>query len=503
MTLYPVEVHARRVPARQPIPIYTEPMPDEALASWLCCLASMIDMSPLAFVRTAFGIDSRGDAQWWRRPTREQLAIIAAGTGVGIERLAGMTLASWSLARLDEHPGRLSAQHALHPPARHAADRFIAVCLHCLAEDALPYIRRSWMVGWLAICPRHQCRLVHQCPACAAYLRLADLGSREAVVMDRCRRCGARWNQLGGPPAIPAVVRLQDQLLGVKQNGTAVLPGLGQVDWATFTVIADLVAAATWLDTTDYHRERLFERILHDLGMPADERLLIEWPSNYGTLLTLAWVFADWPARLEQMLANMHAPSIEHLLDRLPEVDDGLRKRLPDLLGPAWGHRQQAIAMGNWREWLGRIVAEGMDFRTMARSERHQGYSVRLTVFAMLAEGRSIGQATAWAGLTPATVEGWIESAIAYGIHMVIEKPARRNDLTPEQLSKIGQWLASAAWFSSSRIGWRPDHVRREIALRFGVNVSASVAQSLLLKARTPVPDTWRSSSSDPSESGI
>lgn len=216
----------------------------------------------------------------------------------------------------------------------------------------------------------------------------------------------------------------------------------------------------------------------------------------------LAWMLADWPLRLEQMLEDTHAPGIEHLLDRLPEVDEELRKRLPDLLGHAWGHRQQALTTNNWREWLDRIVAEGMDFRALARRERHQGYLQRLTVFAMLAEGISIDQAAALAGLMPATLDGWVESAIVYGIHIVIEKPARRNDLPPEQLKEIEQWLACAAWLSSSRVGWRSDHLRREIALRFGVNVSASVAQSLLLKARTPMPGLARSASPDPSESG-
>ncbi len=119
-------------------PIYIEPMPGEALASWLCRLASKIGLPPLAFIRHAFGIDCRSDAQWWRRSSREQLATVAAGTGVSLERLAAMTLADWSVARLDEHPQRLSAQYALHPPARHAADRFTAACLRCLAEDRAP-----------------------------------------------------------------------------------------------------------------------------------------------------------------------------------------------------------------------------------------------------------------------------------------------------------------------------------------------------------------------------
>lgn len=495
MTLYPVEVHARRVLARQPIPIYIEPMPGEALASWLCRLAAKIGLSPMAFIRHAFGIDCRSDAQWWRRPSRQQLATVAVGTGVGLERLAAMTLTDWSLARLDEHPQRLDAQYALHPPARHTADRFTAACLRCLAEDGHPYVRRDWMIGWLAACPRHQCRLLHRCPTCRAELRIGDLRSRDAVVMDRCRRCGSSWRLLGTPAANPAAIELQGRLLDLKHRGVAVLPGLGHVEWASFMAVADLVAAAMWRETADYHRERLFERILRDLDMPAGDRVLVEWPSNYGALLTLAWLMADWPARLEQMLQGLHVPGVEDLLDRLPEVHDGLRQRVRDLLGPASCYRQREVTEENWREWLSRLVASGMDFRAMARKERRQGYTERLVVFAMLAEGRRIDQAAAWAGLKPETIERWVEVAVTYGIHMVIEKPARVCDLTPDQAHEIRQWLASASWLLSPRTGWRADHVRSEIALRFGLNISVSAAQSLLPKIRTHTHDPPRSDS--------
>lgn len=485
MTLYPVEVHARRAPARQPIPAYIESMPGEALASWLCRLAGKIGLPPVAFIRHAFGIDCRSDAQWWRRPSREQLATVAAGTGVSLERLAAMTLTDWSVARLDEHAQRLSAQYALHPPVRHEADRFIAACLRCLAEDEHPYVRRDWMIGWQAVCPRHQCRLLHRCPTCRAELRIGNLRSREAVVMDRCLRCGSPWRQLGAPAANPTVIDLQGRLLDMKHRGVAVLPGLGRVEWASFMTVADLVAAAMWRETADYHRERLFERILRDLDMPADDRVLVEWPSNYGALLTLAWLTADLPARLELMLEELHAPGIEGLLYQLPDLDDELRRRLPDLLGPAWHHRQQEVPGKEWQVWLKSIVASGMDFRTMARKEMRQGYTERLVVFAMLAEGRSIEEAAAWAGLKPETIERWIEVAVTYGIYMVIEKPARVCDLTPDQAREIRQWLASATWLLSPRTGWRADHVRGEIARRFDLNISVSAAQSLLPKVRT------------------
>ncbi|NMG32544.1 hypothetical protein GO615_26995 [Aromatoleum evansii] len=455
-------------------------MADEALASWLCRLASMLGMSAHTFVRHAFGIDSRGDAHWWRRPSREHLATIGQKTGVSAKRLGHMTLAGWSSARSDERQGRWSAHYVHQPSVKQPNDRFIAVCPRCLAEDKHAYIRRSWMIGWLAACPRHRSVLTSRCPACAKDLRIGDLSSRDAIVLHGCHRCGAPWSRFTPRSAIQPAIELQEQLLNLKRHGAGDLPGIGPVDWGTLTVIADLISAAVWEDTADHRRERLFSRIVCDLGMQADERLLIKWQSNYGTLLILAWAIPDWPTRLEQMLGDLRALSVASLLELLPEVDTADRQRLPSLLGSACGYQRQASDLEHWREWLDAMVASGMDFRARARRMFHQGYYDRLGVFARLAEGDSIEQAAAGVGLKPATVEGWIETAMTYGIHMVIEKALRLNQLTPQQVSDIRQWLTRADVNLTNRNGWRADHARHEIARQFGINVSVGAVQLLL-----------------------
>jgi len=40
----------------------------------------------------------------------------------------------------------------------------IPVCPHCLAEEA--YIKQSWHIKWVNICPKHKCALIHHCPEC-------------------------------------------------------------------------------------------------------------------------------------------------------------------------------------------------------------------------------------------------------------------------------------------------------------------------------------------------
>jgi hypothetical protein len=481
--VYPTEVY-QRLSVAGSLPVFIEPAADEALASWLYRLAAMLDLSPLNFIRQAFGIDSRRDVEWWRRPHTDQIALISNKTGIRPEHIASMTMRDWFSARGDERQRRFSAQRVLRRPARQAAERSMVVCSYCLREDDNPYIRRHWMIGWLAVCPRHQCVLVSSCPSCSLELRSGSLGSRERVVIGRCKHCGFTLGGASARPALTTVMAFQDQLLNLKRNGIGTLAPLGPIDWPTFTTIADLVMSAIWVDTSDHARETLFGNVIRDLGMKPDQRLCIEWPANYGTLLILTWMLADWPNRLEQTLHGLQSLSIESIFDRLPDLDTKVRKRTLDLLGSARDHRRCEVGAETWRGWLNGLVDAGVDFRAMARKEFDQGYNVRLTVLAMLAEGRSIANAAASARLQPATIERWLDIASAYGLHTIIAKPLRRNELTPDQLRDMEEWLAFAGRSSSPKTGWKPDHARNEIAARFGVLISSAAAQSLLPKAR-------------------
>lgn len=40
----------------------------------------------------------------------------------------------------------------------------IPICPHCLAEEA--YIKQSWHIEWVNICPKHKSALIHHCPEC-------------------------------------------------------------------------------------------------------------------------------------------------------------------------------------------------------------------------------------------------------------------------------------------------------------------------------------------------
>jgi hypothetical protein len=101
--------------------------------------------------------------------------------------------------------------------------------------------------------------------------RLAELRERTRADVE----CAAK--ELGC-----AVLRLQSMLVAIKRAGMGIVPGLGPINWETLVALS-----ALWVDTVDYARERLFAEIVHDLDLPPERRLLIDWPTNYGTLVLL------------------------------------------------------------------------------------------------------------------------------------------------------------------------------------------------------------------------
>jgi len=271
------------------------PADDEALASWLRRLATMAGLSAFAFTRKAFGICSSARPEWWRRATPEHRNILMERGGLTPEQLAAMTLEGWSIARNDERDERFSAVAVQYPKRRLKAGRSQPVCGRCLAADEKPYLRRDWLIGWIAICPRHRTVLTRTCPGCERKLVSRGLRERDVIDLQRCPRCEALLIDADAQPAIDAAIELQTAMLALKRRGAGTIMGLGLIDWKTFTVILDLVLKVIWGEAKVNAREELFALILADLGLDPERRLRIDWRGNYGVLAVMAWMLAGWP----------------------------------------------------------------------------------------------------------------------------------------------------------------------------------------------------------------
>lgn len=180
-----------RLASRPPLPLYVEPAAEEALLSWLLRLATRLSVSLRALMTAAFGVDDRTlGTQWWHRPPGWLLVRISEQTGVSIARLSKMTFEDFQpVYREDEASGRFTGRRYDSVAARSRGYRFV-VCGQCLQSDATAYLRRVWLIGWLAVCPDHGTILIERCSVC--HSRLASHRLPRAHCFRRRHALGAQ-----------------------------------------------------------------------------------------------------------------------------------------------------------------------------------------------------------------------------------------------------------------------------------------------------------------------
>lgn len=278
-----------------PLPLYVEPAAEEALLSWLLRLATRLEVSFHVLASQAFGVDDcSGHTRWWHRPHPWTLTRISERTGISVARLRSMTFARFEAAyRDDEASARFAGRRYDSRAAERRTYRF-AACGRCLAEDARPYLRTSWLLGWVAICPRHGTILIERCKACGASLRVAPFTMTTSFSPATCTRCGSDLLDGRDRPAHPAALRMQTALLRGKQTGVTELEGLGRFTWEEIVALIDVIVGMVWTDLTLAEQEEVFLSYTSDpLTKPRAEDAVYD--CRHASLQFLAWLTEGWP----------------------------------------------------------------------------------------------------------------------------------------------------------------------------------------------------------------
>ena len=165
------------VPQRWPVAV--SPARDELLSSWLHRLAHAHGLSPRHFGER-LGL---GSGAWSARLDLDApeflLSLLHRETGVGRDRIAGMTIGAepWRTLllplRWNEETGRRAT--------------WLQFCPLCLAGDATPYFRRGWRRASVMSCRRHGGALLDRCPSCGQ--GLAPFAPRARLAQHVCARC--------------------------------------------------------------------------------------------------------------------------------------------------------------------------------------------------------------------------------------------------------------------------------------------------------------------------
>jgi hypothetical protein len=276
---------------RPPLASSVRPLPDESLLSWLFRLATHLDLSMDELAQDGFGVvDYSPHSNWWRRPGLVVLERIQARTGVDVLHLRPMTHAGWSVYLNDEATERFAQRVYQCLPPRRRLLRW-AVCRQCLEGDPVPYLRRSWMIGWLAVCPIHGTILIDRCAACGMKPRAAPFQSRARFSPLTCGRCGESLDGVDRS-ASPSVARLQAAFLQGKRTGRLELPGIGRLSWRETMALADVIQAILWTTLSGDEQERVLAKYWEEFELPPEGQV---WVARYSSLEALAWFFQGWP----------------------------------------------------------------------------------------------------------------------------------------------------------------------------------------------------------------
>lgn len=302
-------------PTLQQLPLYVEPKENEVLLSWLLRLATRLGVSHQTLVRAAFWIDDRRErSQWWRRPEPQMLSRISAKTGITTERLRGMTLESWSpVYRDDEANERFSMQRFYVAAPRRKGFRYV-LCEQCLEADTTVYLRTSWVMGWVAVCPEHVSIMTAHCPRCRAKLRPGCPSSIARFAPPICTRCGNDLRYKLHKPAHPCVIQLQHALLTGKRQGVTELAGMGRLSWMEVIAFIDVVSGMSFTDTPPAEQQDRYSLIRKEFAISDTQRP----PSRYTDLAYLAWLTHGWPqGRGPQVAMDMLARWLSNEPDRI------------------------------------------------------------------------------------------------------------------------------------------------------------------------------------------
>ncbi len=360
--LFEAEIAELHPGAKPQLPVYVQPSADEALLSWVLRLAAALKVSPHALAKRSFGVDDHtGRSQWWRYPDPWLVIRISEKSGVPVDVLRRMTFHGWAPAYREDDDNERFGGRRFDTPAGQHRDLRIAVCRSCIESDSEPFLRPSWMIGWVAVCARHATQLTVRCIHCRSKLKLPSMVSAKPFALRRCKRCGGDIGTGLDSVAHPAAVKLQGALLRGKRDGVTEIEGLGQLTWPATVMLLDVLVGTFWTGTNVAERHRIVDQyeLAHgeaELGESSP------YHSRYGSLKFITWLTDGWPAStgarvsrtlLKRWLTGKRDRISQHLRPHSAASHNPFRRRqeqeiderLWDLLASAHTHEQPSVAL--------------------------------------------------------------------------------------------------------------------------------------------------------------
>lgn len=240
------------------LPIRLQPLPGEALDSWLEALAFRMRMPAGALLRSV-GLRRRAQlkssdglaSDWMIRLQSEEASTVAELTGTTTSQVMSMTLAAYDGRALliDQETGQVNRYRLW---GRNAGSRY---CPDCLAGTGGRW-SLSWRLGWSFACVYHRCLLADACPSCGRMQRIRRYRGEHPLHPAHCSypatdstarfRCGTDLRDTvpvrlsAGHPALTA----QQLILEIIETGQASFGVYAALPTASIQALADVKAVA-------------------------------------------------------------------------------------------------------------------------------------------------------------------------------------------------------------------------------------------------------------------
>jgi hypothetical protein len=305
-------------------PIRYKPLPDELLSCWLIRLAHGHGLRVQTFCNLVFG----SLRQVWNRDIDRLappwlLEELIRCTGTPRDEAYGSTLLVFegTLFPKMKETGSLPWVQSLKVFHRFREGRGQQYCSACLAEDEVPYFRKTWRLSLSTYCLAHRCMLRDHCEACGASVNFHRVGMGKDSDFERpmtcCHEC-AHDLSTDPPRALPLgdtdACALVDSLLfrcnevAIRQSSKSIADELAVLRHVTRLLLTSIPSVKLMAYAADAlgFRERHTTTARQGIEQ-------FDVSSRHEVLQQAAWLLVNFPVRIKQAW-DVGAVRYNHLL---------------------------------------------------------------------------------------------------------------------------------------------------------------------------------------------
>lgn len=312
-----------------------KPLPDELLSSWLVRLSRAHGLKLNTFSRLVWSKSTIWNRDLDKSADGAFITIVQDKTGYSHEIIQKTLLSSYTSILYENHNPKGNTSWIMPLGIFHSTRtrHGLQICPLCLAEDSMPYYRKSWRLSIFTSCIKHRIELFDRCPKCnkPILFHRGEIGERDKLIGESftlCSFCGLDWTSkesvgfavLAAPDLLKFQKKITDAItykwmvISPKENVHSVLffRGLHQIlKLLSFSSRGASLRRAVGRETGREHAQTFPNRVRSFEQLSINERIAI--------IRMAAWLLSNWPHNLT-ILSERHNISMSTLVSDCPEA---------------------------------------------------------------------------------------------------------------------------------------------------------------------------------------